>query len=116
MFSQAICNRAGWDENWTDFKKKGGLQAVYKPPEGAGVCVWGGGGEGDLTNIWVWVSRWGFGTLTLFKDENIAKTSSILVPCLGQLPNFIIPRGFIRNMNILLGDILLIFILYSFSK
>ena len=26
------------------------------------------------------------------------------------------PGGFIRNMNILLGDILLIFILYSFSK
>ena len=25
-------------------------------------------------------------------------------------------EGFIRNMNILLGDILLIFILYSFSK
>ena len=44
MFSQAICNRAGWDKNWTDFKKKGGLQAVYKPPEGAGVSVWGGGG------------------------------------------------------------------------
>ena len=24
-----VCNRAGWDKNWTDFKRKGGLQAVY---------------------------------------------------------------------------------------
>ena len=39
-------------------REKGGLQAVYKPLGGAGVCVGGGGGGGgDLTNIWVWVSR-----------------------------------------------------------
>ena len=24
-----VCNRAGWDKNSTDFKRKGGLQAVY---------------------------------------------------------------------------------------
>ena len=24
-----VCNRAGWDKNWTDVKRKGGLQAVY---------------------------------------------------------------------------------------
>ena len=24
-----VCNRSGWDKNWTDFKRKGGLQAVY---------------------------------------------------------------------------------------
>ena len=24
-----VCNCAGWDKNWTDFKGKGGLQAVY---------------------------------------------------------------------------------------
>ena len=77
------------------------------------MCV-GGGGGGRLDQYLGMGEP--FGTLTLFKDEKNAKTSSILVPCLGQLPNFIIPGGFIRNMNILLGDILLIFILYSFSK
>ena len=25
-----VCNRAGWDKNYTDFKRKGGLQAVYR--------------------------------------------------------------------------------------
>ena len=24
-----ICNRAGWDKNWTDVKRKGRLQGVY---------------------------------------------------------------------------------------
>ena len=27
-----VCNRAGWEKNWTDFKRKGGPQAVYWTP------------------------------------------------------------------------------------
>ena len=57
------------------------LTGERKPTYSAewGKC-WGGGGGGYLTNIWVWVSRWGFNTLTLFRAKRFLK----YMPCLGQ--------------------------------
>ena len=32
-----VCNRAGWDKNQTDFKRKGGLQVVYEKKHSADI-------------------------------------------------------------------------------
>ena len=67
------------------------------------ICIWNwffamcfirGGGRGGVLDQFLGVSRWGFETLTLFRTKFpkthtlFRKTSSILVPCLGQLPQF----------------------------
>ena len=68
------------------------LMAQRRSPWRAGPDDTGGGGGGGYsTNIWVWVSRWGSKTQTQKIPELhtlFRKTSSILVPCLGQLPQF----------------------------
>ena len=66
------------------------------------ICIWNWffamcltrGGVGGVLDQFLGVSRWGFETLTLFRTKFpkthtlFRKTSSILVPCLGQLPQF----------------------------
>ena len=55
------------------------------------MCIWNwffamcsSRGGGHSTNIWVWVSRSGFETLTLFRTKKILK----YIPCLGRHPQF----------------------------